>query len=94
MTIDIGAGATDKIVRFLQESFANGWSSVSFDNCVDIGVTLADLIDGTGRASASDRQHVKLERLGAEVCPDQDRGFCEVCGTNTMDSALVLAGII
>ena len=30
----------------------------------------------------------------AEMEPDQDRGFCEVCETNTMVSALVLAGII
>lgn len=26
--------------------------------------------------------------------PDQDRGWCEVCGTNTVKSALVLAGVI
>jgi hypothetical protein len=26
--------------------------------------------------------------------PDQDRGWCEVCGTNAMKSALVLAGVI
>lgn len=30
----------------------------------------------------------------AEMEPDQDRGWCEVCGTNSMQSALVLAGII
>jgi hypothetical protein len=30
----------------------------------------------------------------AEMEPDQDRGWCEVCGTNTVASALVLAGII
>ena len=30
----------------------------------------------------------------AKVEPDQDRGFCEVCGTNTIESALVLAGLI
>ncbi len=30
----------------------------------------------------------------AEMEPDQDRGFCEACGTNTVASALVLAGII
>jgi hypothetical protein len=30
----------------------------------------------------------------AEMEPDQDRGWCEACGTNTMVSALVLAGII
>jgi hypothetical protein len=30
----------------------------------------------------------------AEMEPDQDRGFCEVCGTNTVVSALVLAGVI
>ena len=29
-----------------------------------------------------------------EVEPDQDRGWCEVCGGNTVASALVLAGII
>ena len=29
-----------------------------------------------------------------EMEPDQDRGFCEACGTNTVASALVLAGII
>lgn len=26
--------------------------------------------------------------------PDQDRGWCEECGTNSMKSALVLAGVI
>ena len=29
-----------------------------------------------------------------EMEPDQDRGWCEVCGTNTVKSALVLAGVI
>ena len=29
-----------------------------------------------------------------EVEPDQDRGYCESCGTNSVKSALVLAGII
>lgn len=29
-----------------------------------------------------------------EMEPDQDRGFCEACGTNTVASALILAGII
>lgn len=29
-----------------------------------------------------------------EMEPDQDRGWCEECGTNTMQSALVLAQII
>ena len=29
-----------------------------------------------------------------EKGPDQDRGWCEVCGTNTMKSALILAGVI
>jgi hypothetical protein len=29
-----------------------------------------------------------------EVEPDQDRGHCEVCGTQTVKSALVLAGLI
>jgi hypothetical protein len=28
------------------------------------------------------------------VEPDQDRGWCEACGTNTVKSALVLAGLI
>lgn len=30
----------------------------------------------------------------AELEPDQDHGFCEHCGTQTMKSALILAGII
>lgn len=30
----------------------------------------------------------------AEMEPDQDRGWCESCGRNTVVSALVLAGII
>jgi hypothetical protein len=29
-----------------------------------------------------------------EMEPDQDRGWCDECGTNTMKSALILAGII
>jgi len=29
-----------------------------------------------------------------EMEPDQDRGWCEECGTNTVKSALVLAGVI
>lgn len=29
-----------------------------------------------------------------EVEPDQDRGWCPVCGSNTVKSALMLAGII
>jgi hypothetical protein len=30
----------------------------------------------------------------AEMEPDQDRGWCEACETNSVASALVLAGII
>lgn len=30
----------------------------------------------------------------AEVEPDQDRGWCEACGGQTIQSALVLAGLI
>jgi hypothetical protein len=30
----------------------------------------------------------------AEVEPDQDKGYCEVCETNTIASCLVLAGMI
>jgi hypothetical protein len=29
-----------------------------------------------------------------DVEPDQDRGWCEVCRTNTVQSALILAGLI
>ena len=29
-----------------------------------------------------------------EMEPDQDRGWCDECGTNTVQSALVLAGLI
>ena len=30
----------------------------------------------------------------AEMEPDQDRGYCEECRTNSMASALILAGLI
>jgi hypothetical protein len=30
----------------------------------------------------------------AEMEPDQDQGFCDACGGNTITSALVLAGLI
>jgi hypothetical protein len=30
----------------------------------------------------------------AEMEPDQDAGYCEACGTNTVVSCLVLAGLI
>ena len=30
----------------------------------------------------------------AEMEPDQDRGYCDGCGRNTVVSALVLAGLI
>ena len=30
----------------------------------------------------------------SETEPDQDRGWCEICETNTVKSALVLAGLI
>jgi hypothetical protein len=29
-----------------------------------------------------------------EMEPDQTRGYCEACGTNSMQSALVLGGLI
>lgn len=29
-----------------------------------------------------------------EVEPDQDRGWCEACGTQTVHSALILGGLI
>lgn len=29
-----------------------------------------------------------------EVEPDQDQGWCECCGTNTVVSAAILAGVI
>jgi hypothetical protein len=29
-----------------------------------------------------------------EVEPDQDRGYCEICRTQTVQSALILAGLI
>ena len=30
----------------------------------------------------------------AEMEPDQDRGWCDECGTNSMKSGLVLGGLI
>jgi hypothetical protein len=32
--------------------------------------------------------------FACEMEPDQDRGFCEECHTNTMKAAPVLAGVI
>jgi hypothetical protein len=32
--------------------------------------------------------------FATEMEPDQDEGYCEVCGGNTVVSALVLAGLI
>lgn len=29
-----------------------------------------------------------------EMEPDQDHGWCECCGTNTLSSALILMGVI
>ena len=29
-----------------------------------------------------------------EVEPDSDNGYCEICGTNTVKSCLMIAGII
>ncbi len=29
-----------------------------------------------------------------EVEPDQDQGYCESCGTQTVHSALILAGLV
>lgn len=33
-------------------------------------------------------------RYTTEVEPDQNQGYCESCGTQTVKSALVLAGVI
>ena len=30
----------------------------------------------------------------AEMEPDQDAGWCEACGTNSVKSALILAGLV
>ena len=30
----------------------------------------------------------------AEMEPDQNRGYCEICGDNTVQSALIVAGMI
>ena len=81
MTKHTGAGQTDKIVRFLQEAFANGWTGVSFDNCVDSGVTLADLIEETFLSSSAGSEQIR-------------NGWCEVCERGTLVSGLVLGGII
>lgn len=51
-------------------------------------------------------EHVAFESVSPAICvnvgcsftskmePDQDQGFCEICGTNTVQSALILAGLI
>ncbi len=51
-------------------------------------------------------KHAAPDSVGPAICmtegcdyttemePDQDQGYCEACGGNTMVSALVLAGLI
>ena len=58
-----------------------------------------DSIDAMLEAAAFDSVSpgicVKADCNGTvEVEPDQDRGWCPVCGDNTVASALILAGII
>ena len=53
------------------------------------------LIEATVVDSASPGICAKANCGGTiEVEPDQDRGWCPVCGSNTVMSALILAGII
>lgn len=68
---------------------------------------LQALVDAEGFASLEDLlEAVVADSVCPAICttegcsytcemePDQDRGWCEACGKNTMQSALVLAEII
>jgi hypothetical protein len=53
----------------------------------------ATVIDSVSPAICVNRNNPQCEYT-CEMEPDQDCGWCELCGTNTMKSALVLAGLI
>jgi hypothetical protein len=67
---------------------------------------LADLADAYGMDVDEMLQQGMFDGVCPAICmnencdyttdmePDQDRGYCDVCGTNTVKSALVLAGVI
>ena len=58
-----------------------------------------DTVDALVEATAHDSVSPGICTNGecdytTEVEPDQDRGWCELCGKGTVHSALVLAGLI
>jgi hypothetical protein len=68
---------------------------------------LAELVESEGYDTFEDLlQAVVADSISPGICmtegcsyttevePDQDNGRCEVCGTGTVKSALILAGII
>lgn len=68
---------------------------------------LDELVAGEGYQSVDDLLHAVItDALCPAICtnlschytakmePDQDRGWCPECGTNSMQSAFVLAGLI
>ena len=65
---------------------------------------LRRLADAQGFASVDALIESALDAVSPAICsdceltcemePDQDRGYCESCGQNTVVSALVLAGLI
>jgi rRNA maturation endonuclease Nob1 len=45
--------------------------------------------------NARKAHHIWMEQCeAARTEPDQDQGWCESCGTNTVKSALILASLI
>ena len=57
------------------------------------GEYLRDLALSAGHARSRER-FLALHNYTAEMEPDQEQGYCESCSTNTVVSALVLAGLI
>ena len=66
---------------------------------------LSRLVEAEGFASLDDLLQASLfDSVSLAICticgattemePDQDRGYCESCGTNAVKSALILAGLI
>ena len=58
-----------------------------------------DTVDALVEATAHDSVSPGICMAGGcdyttEVEPDQDRGWCELCGKGTVQSALILAGLI
>lgn len=57
--------------------------------------TVSDLLDAASSDSVSPAICTAEDcDYSTEMEPDQDHGYCEECGRNTVRSALILAGLL